>query len=186
MELSAAVATIRAELAQLLLRMEEGELQKDRFVREVCPRAYPESTNVHLFQALLEFHRGEPFRLACVRPGYARDESQCSYLDDVVKHCCLEHHLVSRAVFSPRVTLRVHHVLALSYPQTQPSKQFYHVPAYQHIRRDSSLSRHRSLPIKIGFSVDARQIRLRCFLFKRLPLGSFTAGCACDFACGDS
>ncbi|CAM9243513.1 unnamed protein product, partial [Ectocarpus fasciculatus] len=38
MELSAAIASIRAELAQLLLRMEEGELQKDRFVREVDDR----------------------------------------------------------------------------------------------------------------------------------------------------
>ncbi|CBN73819.1 hypothetical protein Esi_0007_0108 [Ectocarpus siliculosus] len=38
MEISAAIASIRAELAQLLLRMEEGELQKDRFVREVDDR----------------------------------------------------------------------------------------------------------------------------------------------------
>lgn len=35
MELSAGLASLRAEHAKLLLRMEEGELQKDVFVREV-------------------------------------------------------------------------------------------------------------------------------------------------------
>lgn len=35
-ELSAGIANLRAEFAELLLRMEEGELQKDLFVREVC------------------------------------------------------------------------------------------------------------------------------------------------------
>lgn len=34
-ELSAGLASLRAEHAKLLLRMEEGELQKDQFVREV-------------------------------------------------------------------------------------------------------------------------------------------------------
>ncbi|CAM9160584.1 unnamed protein product, partial [Hapterophycus canaliculatus] len=38
MDLSAGVASLRAELAQLLLRMEEGELEKDQFVREVDDR----------------------------------------------------------------------------------------------------------------------------------------------------
>lgn len=35
-ELSTGIASLRAEFASLLLRMEEGELQKDQFVREVC------------------------------------------------------------------------------------------------------------------------------------------------------
>lgn len=35
MELSAGIASLRADFAALLLRMEEGELQKDQFVREV-------------------------------------------------------------------------------------------------------------------------------------------------------
>lgn len=34
-ELSAGIANLRTEFAELLLRMEEGELQKDQFVREV-------------------------------------------------------------------------------------------------------------------------------------------------------
>ncbi len=37
-ELSAGIASLRADFAGLLLRMEEGELQKDRFVREVRKR----------------------------------------------------------------------------------------------------------------------------------------------------
>eukprot|EP00903_Cladosiphon_okamuranus_P008557 g8211.t1 len=37
-KLSAGIASLRAEFAQLLLRMEEGELQKDQFVREIDDR----------------------------------------------------------------------------------------------------------------------------------------------------
>lgn len=56
-ELSAGIASLRADVANLLLRMEEGELQKDHFVREVGKFTYEKSMRVAIPRLSL-FHHG--------------------------------------------------------------------------------------------------------------------------------
>lgn len=86
-KLSAGIASLRAELAQLLLRMEEGELQNDQFVREVRQLKFTYvRSNFTLFCVPLRRHTRGPAR-ACewharISTGHSAREG--SYRDGVV------------------------------------------------------------------------------------------------------